>query len=612
MQTNGSLEDTLVSMFKQARYDKELREFPVAVHVKLKSVFDHIRSEKSMPLIEEVRMQPTKDLSNEVKVNKLPIICFSGEIKGTRDTKNFLKHSGLICLDFDGIAPEDVKMVKESIFTKPFVVACFTSPSGKGVKVIIRIADGEKHAEHYLALLKEFPDADKSTKDRVRACFQCADKEILVNYFAEPYSKIIENVQVMVKSGESLNSNKDFNRIEKWLEKRNNVYQSGNRNNFIFALASACCRFGIDEREAIGLITDNYLSKDTEYTVKEMTTGVSSAYKRNKFGSAEFSNDILVDRETVKEVEVDLNEEIADVLYGEDCFEDALSLYHKGYESAEPTGIPEINHLFKWKRGEVTLLSGIGNFGKSEWLKFMTLNKSAVDGTKWAFFSPENFPAHEFYHDYTETVVGANCTPKNADGTPNLDRPSEEIYTAAYNFVSEHFFYIYPKTISPTPEYIASRFLELIIKEKVDGVIIDPFNQMANDYQGRDDKYLETFLSECSRFAIKNNVYYLIVAHPHKLQKDKDTKAYPVPDVFDLAGGAMWNNKMDNIIVFHRPNHHTDVMDRTCEIHTKKIRRQKIVGMKGSIQFDYNRKKRRYVFEDCPIYRLLDSNGFKL
>ena len=54
------------------------------------------------------------------------------------------------------------------------------------------------------------------------------------------------------------------------------------------------------------------------------------------------------------------------------------------------------------------------------------------------------------------------------------------------------------------------RLLELIIKEKIDGCIIDPFNQMTNDYStvgGRDDKYLEAVLGEFDRFANLNQVF---------------------------------------------------------------------------------------------------------
>jgi len=136
----------------------------------------------------------------------------------------------------------------------------------------------------------------------------------------------------------------------------------------------------------------------------------------------------------------------------------------------------------------------------------------------------------------------------------------------------------------------------MIIKEKVDGCIIDPFNQLTNDYGsvgGRDDKYLEAVLGDFDRFATLNQVFFLIVAHPKGMHKDA-TGNYPCPDVFDLSGGAMWNNKMYNILVYHRPNHQQDPNSPQCEVHTKKIKRQKIVGKKGTLEMEYIRNKRRF------------------
>jgi hypothetical protein len=211
---------------------------------------------------------------------------------------------------------------------------------------------------------------------------------------------------------------------------------------------------------------------------------------------------------------------------------------------------------------------------------------------KFALFAPEDNPAEEFYHDMVEIILGMDCTPRN------INRPSENVYSDTYDFISKHLFYVYPKEIAPSPDYIKERFLELIIKEKISGCIIDPFNQMSNDYNssgGRTDKYLETFLSDCSRFAQNNDVYFLIVAHP-KLMKKDTTGSYPCPDVFDVADGAMWNNKMDNILVYHRPDHQTNPNSNICELHTKKIRRQKTVGKKGLINFALDRQTRRFYF----------------
>jgi hypothetical protein len=140
-------------------------------------------------------------------------------------------------------------------------------------------------------------------------------------------------------------------------------------------------------------------------------------------------------------------------------------------------------------------------------------------------------------------------------------------------------------------------FLELIVKENVDGVDIDPFNQLTNEYQkfSRSDKYLEWVLSVFSRFAQINNIFFWIIAHPVKMVKASDGN-YPCPDVFDLTDGAMWNNKLDNILVYHRPFAQTDPSNPSCEFHSKKIRRQKIVGKKGFILFQMYFQTRRFLF----------------
>jgi twinkle protein len=279
-------------------------------------------------------------------------------------------------------------------------------------------------------------------------------------------------------------------------------------------------------------------------------------------------------------------------VYGQDVKGQALDIYNEGYKFVNPVGVPEIDELFKMRKGEITLLTGIGNYGKSQLKKWYQIMRAIKFGEKFATFPPEDYPIHNFYHELTEILLGCDCTPRNPI------RPDRGVYSRAYDFISSHFFYIQPTDLSPTPDYMKERFFELIVKEKIDGADIDPFNQMTNDYNkhgGRSDKYLETVLSDFLRFGQMNNIYFWIVAHPVKMQKGND-KNYPCPDVFDIADGAMWNNKMNNILVYHRPFMQTDPTSPLCEFHTKKIKDQKTVGKKGFILFEFHRPSRRYTF----------------
>ena len=50
-------------------------------------------------------------------------------------------------------------------------------------------------------------------------------------------------------------------------------------------------------------------------------------------------------------------------------------------------------------------------------------------------------------------------------------------------------------------------------------------------------------------------------------------------------------------MIYHRPNHQTDPNDPLAEVAFKKIKKQKITGVKGAIQIEYDFKIRRFLFE---------------
>lgn len=566
------------------------------IHATLKSIVNRIRSGVNiLEIINKAREERSAGTDNGPTRKSLPAICFSGIIpEGPREDSRISEHSGFAVMDFDHLSDTEMSDIWQLLISLPYVVCVFTSPSGDGVKAIVYISDKNKHREHYGALFKEplfGSRLDPKNINPSRVCYLSYDPDVWTNYNAEPYTKILEKESIYI-SGVPEGDFSKFENILKWLEKQNEAFVSGSRNDYIFKLSSACCRFGIPEDSCVSMISQKFLTKDTDFTVREMNSAVKSSYKRNDFGSAKFEdNGRFIDKETLNDIKIDTDSPtVKDVIYGDDVYISALKIYQHGYESAETFGIPEVDEYFKCKRGEVTGISGIGNFGKTAFANFLMMVKSIKDDTKWGCFAPESYPAQEFYHDLVEMYLGCDMTPQN------VERPDESEYKRAYDFVKKHFFYIHPKDTSPTPAYINSRFLELIMKEGIDGCVIDPYNQLCNDYDDRDDRYLDKFLTGCSNFAQINNIFYWIIMHPKSLRKDDKNGGYACPDIFDMAGGAMWNNKLENIIIYHRPRHHIDPMDRACEMHTKKIKRQKIVGKKGTLEFEYDRRRRQFVF----------------
>jgi hypothetical protein len=576
-------------------------------YISVKDALKRIEQGRSKEQVEQIRATIDKEKAGKLKAN-LPSVCFSGKFGNDRKDDQLIEHSGFVVLDFDNV--NDLRNRQSEIISNEFVHACWISPSGNGLKALIRIADGKKHREHFQALQEVFPDIDKSGINPSRVCYESFDQDVYLNEKAAVFAslKVVERVkEVEVNSDDS----KIFNNLVTWLSNKKEAFVTGERNNFIFKLASACCRYGIDEDSAIRYVGNRFLV-GSDFSTTEAGRTIRSAYRVNKskFGDCCFEQERLVEKVTRRELKVeqpqfDDSEKAKDVIYGIDVKEEALRIYDHGFEKVKGIGVEELDHHFKFRRGEITLLSGYGNHGKSTFKKWYKVMRMLLYGEKFATFSPEENPASNYYEEMTEILLGCDCTPNNPH------RPSREIYEKAYDFITDHVFFIYPKDLAPTPEYIKERFLELIVKEKIDGIDIDPFNQMAHSYTNtRTDQYLEAFLGDYSRFAQINNLYALIVAHPNGGKKDASGN-YPCPDVFDLAGGAMWNNKMDNILIYHRPFFQTDPANPTSEFHSKKIRRQKIVGKRGFFLFEMIFRNRRFYFNGSdPMQKVINEKGF--
>jgi hypothetical protein len=572
---------------------------------------ERIKLGASKALVLDIRLALDKEKANKLKLN-LPSICFSGKFGVDRKDEQLVQHSGFLVLDFDDIS--DLRDKQTEIIQKDFVYACWVSPSGNGLKALVKIADGKKHREHFQSLQEIFPEIDRSGINVSRVCYESFDPDIYVNEKAVVFTKAKKIEKIVVNEIETIDDSENFRRILKWLTNKNDAFVTGERNTYIFKLASACCRFGINEEAALSLISAEYLVSN-DFTMSEMRGAVKSGYRANRAiaGSAILQKEKLVNKATNYEIDVkkefidekEGNYRVEDVVYGIDVKDKALLINQNGFDKVMGVGIKELDYLFKPKRGEITLLTGIGNYGKTAWQKSQLLSRIIMFGEKIATFSPEDTPAEEYFHDYVEMLLGCECTPFN----PN--RPANDIYEAAYDYISKHIFYISAEMLSPTPQYIKEKFLELIVQEKVDFCCIDPFNQMTNDYKGfggRTDKYLETLLADFSRFAKKNDVYFWVIAHPKLMERDRSGN-YKCPDVFDVNDGAMWNNKMDNITVYHRPFAQTDPSSPLAEFHSKKIKK-KSVGRKGFIMVEYIWERRRFFIEGKDfIQEMLNKKG---
>ena len=160
-------------------------------------ILERIKSGKSKEVINAIRKEKNKEERNKLK-QKLPAICFSGTFN-KRNDYSLIDHSGLICLDFDGYpSRKDMMSARNEIIADKYVYSCFVSPSGDGLKVLVKIPKDSMNHKHYFNSLNEHFASDHfdvTSKNISRVCYESYDPLIHINEKAEIWTEIVQEVK---------------------------------------------------------------------------------------------------------------------------------------------------------------------------------------------------------------------------------------------------------------------------------------------------------------------------------------------------------------------------------------------------------------------------------
>jgi hypothetical protein len=577
-------------------------------------IAERIKTGKSADIVSKLRQATEKEERQKIK-QQLPSICFSGSFS-RREDKGLIQHSGLIAIDFDHVN-ERLQTLKDQLRKDKFTYMLFVSPSGDGLKLVVKIpANVITHSKSAAALTDYYSDEKLDEfKDVSRICFESYDPDIYFNPDSDVFTTLKEE-QIIKRSISTTEIIYDYDiilsNIEKWLDSKGEFYQDGNKHKFLVKIFSACNRFGIPLMNAMQMITFKYLNAAGSVNPKDFHDIAEKVYKNysDKACTSHFDKvgkpiETITKKELIYET-IDITLPLTDVIYLDSVRDSMLLSFKTGQSRGETTHFKIIDEHFRWKKGELTLMHGIMNQGKSTMVMQLCMMKAVFCDYKYAFFSPEQDPPDDFYDDLVHMYVG-----KNTQVHYN-NQMTEDEYLKGMDFVRDHFFYIYPENESPTPEYINARFIEVIKKHKVNGCVIDPYNQLDNDIRksgGREDLYLSSFLSQQKRLAQQYQIFMIIVAHPKGGLSKKTTGDYEKPNVYDLAGGAMWSNKCDNVLCTYRPYYTSDKGRRDVEFSSQKIKKQKLCGIPGDVQMVFKIGSMRYyeLYNQVEIPNPLDK-----
>ena len=300
------------------------------------------------------------------------------------------------------------------------------------------------------------------------------------------------------------------------------------------------------------------------------------------------ANDVLVKYGMVKLMECLENPRqipIDGVFTSGDYFDALDSLYEDGLQGGVSTGWPEVDRYYTVRPGEMTIITGIPSHGKSTWLTALTVNLTHEFGWKWSIFSPENQPLQRYMGIIAGMHVGKPF------GKGYTERINKQELQESKKWLDEHYYFTQPNDNELTVDSLLKKAKETIDRYGVNAIILDPWNEIDSTRPSgqSETEHINLSLGKVRRFGRLHQVHMFIVAHPQKLQKDKDEK-YPVPTAYEISGSAHWYNKGDAIIAVWR-----NPKDEAKEVivYVQKVRFRE-VGRVGEIKMKHDVVTGRY------------------
>jgi hypothetical protein len=296
----------MTSMTYNITIFQNIKETATPFYRDVRVILERIKEGATKDLVKKIRAEKRKPERNELK-KLLPAICFSGTFNKRADSA-LIEHSGLICLDFDGYQKQkELLQDKENLCKNKYVYSVFISPSGNGLKVLVKIpADAENHTNYFNSLEKYFnsPYFDKTSKNISRVCYESYDPLIHVNENSSIWDLIEEPEYREVSKFRDqptipiTDENKIVEILVKWWTKKYPMVE-GQRNQNCYVLAMAFNDYGINKSLA-GYVLNQYATAD--FSIKEIQITIDSAYKN----TANFGTKYYEDEERVNQIKAKL------------------------------------------------------------------------------------------------------------------------------------------------------------------------------------------------------------------------------------------------------------------------------------------------------------------
>lgn len=301
-------------------------------------------------------------------------------------------------------------------------------------------------------------------------------------------------------------------------------------------------------------------------------------------------NEVLLNhgKESVKECLLNAKQWPLDGIKSmDDIYPTVAEWYENGYPEGDRSQVPGFDDLLRFFPGFITTITGIPSHGKDEFTNGILAGLATKADWKIGICGFEESP------EITTTKLAEKITGKSFDYRKDpVHRIHPRQLEQAIGIIDQRFFFYDTDEANTTIEGILSTAQELVLRHGINALYINPWNWIEHSRPNgmSETEYVSEAYTKLLRFARKFNCHVFIVAHTTKMQKDKVTKKYETPTLYNINGSANFYNKTSNGITVYR-----DFETGVVTVYVQKVK-QSWMGEVGWSAYTYDTLTRQYNF----------------
>ncbi len=507
---------------------------------------------------------------------QLPAVLFSGEFS-SRSDNDINEHSSYIVLDFDHVEVESTKKV---LATDEYIYSCWESPSGTGVKALVRVSNPERHRDHFRALVRYFDgryglDLDESGINESRACFESYDPEIVIKTVSQKFGKFVSEEKFEEPALEPTPQHTDYDKLNIAARMVRNA-SHGEKHNVLIKAATLCGGYiaagKMEEEEVIRVLSREISKRD----IDSMHSALAAIREGIEHGKTRPIRDIVQQEEEAQRQMRIEDGDLSFLVDDDDDFQWIEDFSQGRIEQGLDTGSDELDKYFRYKK-EFVIMNGHSNVGKTTSALYLIANSTIRHGWKWMIYSAENRTS-----SIKMSLMQMVCDKKVGNMTYQERK-------ASYEFVNDHFY-----IVTTTHVYTYMDMITFMEKTQfyhgIDAVFVDPYNSLRLDLRKSEMQNTHDYHYEAATafltFSKNNDVAVWLNMHAvTEAQRRKGSDGLPsAPYAEDTEGGGKFVNRADCFLTIHRkvqaPDPHTRSM---TEVHIRKVRETETGGQPSSL-----------------------------